>query len=629
MLQQTQAKIMSTREFTNRLAFLATAVETCARSYQMCGGDGVGEANASGIKEGFGMLLFLPPAPKDADLLMFDNIACSSYYRRKLPVFQREEDDTSGKLREAEAALERFVQGEKDAKDALSDAKRAFYREESADGAAVADCEERLATAKGEASRLRQEIKELRKRLGLASDKTAACRQKLKALEKKRADKGLDAYCAFAAATCAFNGAVWSDATPAQVQQDPSLLEVVLDLELEAKRPTETDVSRLRTDCSNTAILGEFVSRNEVIAPSYAADGFPLCKTSFVRDSDADFELAVMAAARKRVMELIAVPEQILGRYWDAARKNMLFSALLGEEKPRFRREDERNIVYDLVVNEAFPVMVEEAVRPAVLEALVRFGQKDAQEEFARKLNVLALNEQTARRAYARAFDGFGEEAERTRLALLKARGEILALALSAALLGARGVSLFAVDMGCVQGIPTERPKHRSRGDGTGARAFCARLIERIPNAEGGFSSGRSVALDEGEAVQIGRAPFGSGMCQVIVPAGVSPAPGFDNFALSVSRSHAIVEFEGGCWLLSDAGSSHGTAVLGPLEDAELPDGGLRRIAGRLLDEDERTVLRDGDVIALCPLVEGERVVGADAHSGFSYRFELVGVQEG
>lgn len=634
MLQQTQAKIIGTPEFTNRLAYLTAAIETCVRSYSAP--QPGNEVKRMETREGFGMLLFLPPSPKGTDVQMYDNIVCHRYYRGKLAQAQELEQkarERIEKLERGEGIVSRRLE---DVREDLSKAKQRFYARDAQDDDAkreIKRLEGRQRALKRAHSVFRGRIKETQALVKTEAKRAGACLKKIKELDDRRLkNKGSETYALFADRVRVANGRR-AMGVPAQgLADDPALHDDVIGLRVPVKTPTCTDVSRLRTDTSNAAILGEFVSGNQVKSPKWAAEDFPVCHTSLVRDNDDDFKQVVADAARCRVGELIAVPELLLGSYDERDRDELLARLTDGKEPLELAGSDETglqyetNILYELVANDAFPVAMEELIRPAVLEALSRFGEEEAGREFARKLKVLAYNEQLARTAYADALDGAGGDRQARYVDLLVARGNMLTLALDAALLGSEGVSLCDADMRGVQGVPTLQPRNRRKGKS--AESVCY-LVEQIPNAEGGFSFGRAVRLDETQVVQVGRAPYLEEGQQVIVPAGALDVPGYVDFAAAVSRAHATLEYDGEYWLLSDAGSLAGVAVLGPRERRSLPCGTRQRVVGMLLEDDERTVLCNGDVIALAPLTEGDCVTGVDALYGFSYRFEVMGGSEG
>ena len=141
------------------------------------------------------------------------------------------------------------------------------------------------------------------------------------------------------------------------------------------------------------------------------------------------------------------------------------------------------------------------------------------------------------------------------------------------------------------------------------------------------------VLLNMGDVASVSFTPEGTYRFveypKVIVPAGALDVPGYVDFAAAVSRAHATLEYDGEYWLLSDAGSLAGVAVLGLRERRSLPCGTRQRVVGMLLEDDERTVLCNGDVIALAPLTEDDCATGVDALYGFSYRFEVMGGSEG
>ena len=660
MLRQTQAKIINTKEFTNRLALLSKALEACAQFYEAAGAETKEKTKRLDTREGFGMLLFLPPKPKSTDYALANNIICHRHYRKQLICAQADEQAVNAKVEALEGAIRQAASALREAEHALSKAKQQAFAAgvEEAEGTTVAQAQGAVAERQAALSSLRAELSALSDQAKALRSRITACEQELANLDDERAKKGVGQFRALAEQVRAEQSRVAAESVSretlpsANTDQDfannPGCFDDIIGLPLKVKPPTTSDISRLRTDCSNSTILGEFILGNQVIAPDFAAAGFPPCKESLVRDTNPDFIPIIMAAARKRIVELIAIPELDCGAYETDEQRALVVREIAGEidgpqsaeetvesqsaaplslvecilraaspaESDGASPEPTSNILYETVSGEAFPVMVEEFIKPAVLEGLARFGEPEAQEQFARKLSVLSYNEQRAREACTRAFGDASTDINLLHARRLRARAEIMQLALCAALLGAAGVEAADIDMSQMQGVLTVEPQRiraKAQPDGRKTQPQ-ALLVEQVPNALGGFSLGRSIVLEEEKPIHIGRAPYGHEGQHIIVPAGHSPVPELANFAASVSRAHALLRCEEGRWWLSDAGSSFGTGI-------------CRNNAGesRLLVDDERVELRNGDVIALAPLAQEDGSIRPDPHSGFAYRFEVMG----
>lgn len=646
MLKQPQKKIMSVKDFTNRLTFFSNAMEECARAYEnSSAGDRVKRYDT---RDGFGMLLFCPPKPTDDHQKLYDNIVCHWFYRQQLGEAEANAQAAAKTLANAEAAVADAEAAAKLASEALSKAKQQLPEGQTAspDVAKASqvkqDAEDKLADA-------REKRKQAKEAANLSEKRCASHQKELERLEKERnkGSKGksaIDDYLAFAMSVREHNGktsaagrlgSLGETGNPTETgdpskPDDPSCFDDVIGLKLQTKAPTPTDVSRLRTDASNSTILNEFIVSNKVLSPAFADAGFPACKTSLIRDTDPAFTEAVAAAARTRVMNLIAAPELAFGAYESAQSRAELLYALSLEDGAHLPHPDDReeapsNILYELVTSEAFPIMAEEMLKPAVMEGLARFGDEEAQEDFARKLAALSYDEQLARTAHARALDGLDSKLELRYAQLLRSRGEVLAFMLSSCLLGAIGVKNYPVSMENIQkvltGVPGLTPRNMKKVSAR-QNSGQAVLVEQIPNAEGSFSFGKSIPLSNGRAALIGRAPFSAEQENIIVPAGISPYPGLANFASNVSRAHALLEPSASGWRLSDAGSSFGTAVLRP-GGSDQADGtaGFR---GTMLVDDDDLLLQSGDVVVLAPLEGDDGTISIDAEFGFSYRFEIL-----
>ncbi len=613
MLEQKQKKIMSGQDFTNRLAFFVAAIESCAvHLYGPSAEDG---RKREDTRKNRSVLLFLPNKPKDSDLRLYNNLVFHRYYREKLAQAQADESQARQARMEITQDIEGLLAELSNAKGALSKAKQSFFQEKHDLGPDA--LEEHLAPEQaaldgleGKLAEAREEQLRIQGRLKTAQTRATAARTKIEELDRERAGKKMGAFRELAEGIRAENGLPHPPFEP----DDPRFFDDVVGLGLAKAEPDNTFVSRAATDDSNSAILNHFVICNEVVAPAFAAEGIPPCRDSFIRDTDPAFARCIILSARKRVASLIALPELSFGYYPTPQAADKLTQALLGVDASRCT-PGEINIVYEIVTSDAFPVMIEEVLKPALTEGLGRFGGHDALDEFARKLSVLSYNEQCAREAYARALAGVGNEGD-CYIARLAARSEVLGFLLSASLLGPEGIGAFEVNMDEMQDILTKQPRRPGRTNTTANPRAHAVLIEQIPNQEGGFSLGRSWVLDAQRGAQIGRAPFDASFQHIVVPAERSPFPGLSDFAASVSRAHALIDFDGKDWLVSDAGSSYGTVVLGPAEG---------RCAGRLLVDDECCPLRSGDVLALAPIENADGSASPDAQFGFSYRFELVG----
>ncbi len=604
MLEQKQKKIMSGQELTNRLAFLVAAIEACA--VHLCGEE---------ARKGRAVLLFLPSKPKDSDARLYNNMVFHRYYREKLADAREVEERARARRAETVQLIEGKLAETSRAKEALSLAKQAYFDEGGSAGesseAAVTAAEAYLNALEAELAQLRAAQQRAQASLKAATARVNAATSKLVELDNERAGKKLSSFCELACAIRAEHGLSESSLDP----HDPRAFDDVIGLGAPCAEADNTFVSRAATDDSNASILNHFIICNQVVAPAFAAEGICACRDSFIRDTDPSFAFEIIAAARARIGKLIASPELACGDYPTRQSVEALAQALLGKDAPTLRPA-EINIVYQIASSNAFPVMVEEQLKIGLLEALARFGGHDAQGEFTRKLNVLSYNEQLAREAHARALEGAGENATMRYIELLAARAEILSFMLSCALLGAEGVDAFEVNMARLQNIVTKAPAFSRRRANEGAAQARAVLIEQIPNVEGGVSLGRTWNLDQARPTLVGRAPYDTALDHIVVPAGHAPAPGFVDFASAVSRAHALVEFDGERWMVSDAGSAYGTAVLGPADG---------RATGRMLVDDERCPLRSGDVLALSPIEFEDGSVTCDLHFGFSYRFEVTG----
>lgn len=657
MLKQSQKKVASAKEFTNRLTFLSNAMEVCARAYEST--DAFGKPRKSEIGEGSGMLLFIPPKPSEANLRLYDNIACHRHYRNALAQAQAEEKAARTRLIAAERDVESKGNAAKQAADALSKAKQALGSgriSQSQLNEAQRTCDIMQQKLKS----VREEHKRLKELRSQAEKRASACQKELAKLQEARMNspKGrqpAQSYEEFANSVRAFNG------KPPALEHDlsdPSCFDDIIGLSLPPKETTPSDLSRLRTDSSNADILSKFIAANNVMSPAYEQAGFPPCKTSLLRDADPALCEAIIHAARKRVMALIAVPELGIGAYETPDEQAKLLEALgfaqqdeavLGgpaaciptSDGPAPRtaapnapssaasshaalslvehgRDAEENILYNLVTSDAFPVMAEDMLKPAVLESLARFGDTPAQDAFVQKCSVLAYNEQRARESYAESLGGSRASISRHYATQLRERGEMLSLMLSTALLGAPAVEAYPVDLENMKRILTKEPGLGAYGKAgrMGQRRAKAVLVEQIPNSDGSFSFGRHFELSEGTRTTIGRAPYDDAADRIIVPAGHSPYPGLLDFACRVSRAHALLEHTQQGWQLSDAGSSYGTAV-GRFAQAN----GSMEV--KPLEEDASMTLLNGDVVILAPLANANGW-HLDAEHGFSYRFEII-----
>lgn len=655
MLKQPQKKIMSVKDFTNRLTFFSNALEECARAYEnSSAGDRVKRYDT---RDGFGMLLFCPPKPTDDHQKLYDNIVCHWFYRQRLHEAEATAQAAADALDAAEAELAETETAAKAASEALSKAKQQLLEGQTTSPEVAAASQDKQ-DAEAKLAEAREARKQAKEAANAAEKRCASHQKELDRLEKER-NKGsksksaFDDYASFAEGVREHNGkprAASEAEAPGKAgasaaPDDPSCFDDIIGLRLLAKEPTPTDVSRLRTDTSNSTILNEFIVSNSVLSPAFADAGFPACKTSLIRDTDPAFADAVIAAARMRVMNLIAIPELAFGAYESAQSRAVLLETLSledGAHLPRSgdKKETSSNILYEIVTSEAFPIMAEEMLKPAVMEGLARFGDEGSQEDFARKLAVLSYDEQLARNAHARALDGLDSRLDLRYAQRLGARGEMLALMLSSCLLGATGVKNYPVSMENIQKVLTGQPGLTPKKAGkVSARPGSGQavLVEQIPNQEGSFSFGKSIPLPSERAVLIGRAPFSTEQESIIVPAGISPYPGLANFASNVSRAHALLELSEKAWRLSDAGSSFGTAVLRPGgadgADTGVGSGGSEAFLGsnaaagfrgiKLTDDDE-LILQSGDVIVLAPLEGDDGAISIDAELGFSYRFEIL-----
>lgn len=676
MLKQPQKKIMSVKDFTNRLTFFSNALEECARAYEnSSAGDRVKRYDT---RDGFGMLLFCPPKPTDDHQKLYDNIVCHWFYRQQLREAEANAQTAAETLASAEAALADAESAAKLASEALSKAKQQLPEGQTT-SPDVAKASQDKQAAEDKLADAREMRKQAKEAANLSEKRCASHQRELERLEKERSkgSKGkgaFDDYLAFAMSVREYNGKPSATGCPGSLGEtgkpskpdDPSCFDDIIGLKLQVKAPTPTDVSRLRTDASNSTILNEFIVSNSVLSPTFADAGFPACKTSLIRDTDPAFAETVAAAARTRVMSLIAAPELAFGAYESAQSRAELLDALSLEDgaylpHPDDEEETPSNILYEIVTNEAFPIMAEEMLKPAVMEGLARFGDEGAQEDLARKLAVLSYDEQLARDAHARALDGLDSKLDLRYAQRLGARGKMLSLMLTSCLLGATGVENYPVSMENIQNVLTGQPGLTPRKAGkVSARASGGQavLVEQIPNQEGSFSFGKSIPLPRERAVLIGRAPFSSEQENIIVPAGISPYPGLANFAANVSRAHALLEPSAKGWRLSDAGSSFGTAVLRPGSAGDAGDTGSAGDAGNardagdaggadsqdnpsglsaalgsgaasgfkaiLLVDDDELLLQSGDVVVLAPLEGDNGSIGIDPELGFSYRFEIL-----
>ena len=616
MLRQTQSKIISVKEFTNRLALFSNAIEACARSYEAVT-PSASKTKRPETREGFAMLLFLPPKPKDSDLALVNNLICHRHYREILATLDAEKQHAIDSIEEAQERISKARKRVRDAEENLSSAKKATFSSESEGGAAgsaqdaLREAQTRLSVRKEDLDALKQELEQLNARAKEVQAKKSICEQEFFKHDKERRSKGVAPFVDLLRRASGKDPLPLSDDDFAN---EPDAFDILIDYALEVKPPSTSDVSRLRTDCSNSAILGEFVSSNQVISPDFAAAGFPPCKTSFVRDTDPDFVDSIMAAAHERVTQLIAAPELALGCYESTSSRHAFLHEMFGAETESegFQIDphvEDVNILYEIALSDAFPVMVEEILKPAVLEGLARFGEERAQFDFTQKLNSLAYSEQKAREAYSRALDGLSANHTQAWTRRLASRRDILSFMLCVALLGARGVERFEVDLDALRQQLTAEPRRSGR---------------QARGAETRFSLGRSIELSDELTYLIGKAPFNKNVRHVIVPAGQQPYPGLIGFAESVSRTHAQLIFVDGAWHLSDAGSSFGTGVIRSRASKE-PGDEANLAVNRLLIDDESVVLRNGDVIVLVPVVLEDGSIQIDNQSGFSYRFELIG----
>lgn len=634
MLKQAQKKIMSVKDFTNRLTFFTNALEECARAYEnTAAGDRIKRTDT---RDGFGMLLFLPPKPTDDHQKMYDNIVCHWFYRQELEGALAQEIRARDELDRAEGAYAAASAGLKDAGELLSKAKQQLGEGEDSKPA-VDEAQAAKQAAERELAEAREKRRQAKEALATAEKRRGEYQKELDRLLKERtkSSKGKSVhkdFAAFAASVRAVNGLPDHPADEA----DPACFDDVIGCALQAKDPTPTDISRLRTDASNSTILNEFIVANKVVSPTYAQAGFPACRTSLIRDTDPAFRDTVIQAARDRVMCLIAAPELVLGFYEDEGDRALLIETLglsaridclrttqglqgasdASSEDAFAEEYAPENILFELVTSEAFPIMAEEMLKPAILEGLARFGDETAREDFSRKLTVLSYDEQLARKEHARAVDTPFSQPLACYARQLKARGEMLAFMLSTALLGASAVKSYPVNMENIQKIVTGQPNSMMKKAGKANASQAggqALIVEQIPNQQGSFSFGKTIPLAKG-AVLIGRAPFGGKQESIIVPAGISPYPGLADFAANVSRSHALLEPSEEGWLLSDAGSSFGTAIKRPGQQPSCI----------MLVDDEPILLQNGDIIVLAPIVYDDGSCDIDAHLGFSYRFELM-----
>ncbi len=620
MLKQTQKKIMSVKDFTNRLTFLSNALEACARAYD--NDVPAGKVKRRETREGFGMLVFLPPKPADDHMKLHDNIVCHWHYRNVLSKLKEQE---SAAALELEAAKDLVTQAQEEA----ANASEAYSRAKQLLNNPSPETEDLVEKARLDHEYRKSALSEARNVHAIKRDalegiqkRIASCQKELDKLwkERQKAAKGKEPaedYARFAKDTLELNGVDVSHLSPDA--SDPACFDGIIGLPCRAKEATPTDISRLRTDSSNSTILNEFVLSNMVVSPKFAAAGFPACRTSLVRDTEPEFSEAIMAAAARRVLALVLEPELEFGEYSAEERTKLaqhLGSGPLPNKGNRTNLEAESNILYEAITSDAFPVMVEEMLKPAVVEALSRFGDESACENFTRKLTVLSFNEQTAREKHARAYDRLSDDIAECYAARLKARCEIMAFLLCVSLLGSAAVDSYEVDMSKIAELVTGKPNLRPRARKEREVKTQFLIVEQIPNADGSFSFGKEFALEEGSPILIGRAPFGDKLKRIIVPAGRVPYPGLIDFAANVSRAHALLEPKDGKWYLSDAGSSYGTALKRHSNAGQEPQTSL-------LVDDEQIPLQNGDVIVLAPReIDGRYDI--DAELGFSYRFEVL-----